>query len=144
MPVRNPARRALLAPISGAHDPEPAMNTTPLIDVLLVLLVMLIITIPVQTHKLPVDLPAGPSTGAPPVTHRLAIAAGGAYSWDGTPLADAALPERLRALVADPDGAILIVAADGETRYDRFDRTMAIIKRAGVTKLGFAGNERWR
>ncbi len=144
MKFRSPARQALFAPIHGAHDPEPMMNTTPLIDVLLVLLVILIITIPVQSHKLPIELPSGPSTGKPPVTHHLGIAAGGAYSWDGAALADAALPERLKALATDPDGASLIIEADGEARYDRFDRTMAIIKRAGVTKLGFAGNERWR
>ncbi len=136
--------RFAAAPTADEYELFSTMNTTPLIDVLLVLLVMIIITLPLQTHKVAVELPAGPATGKPPVTHHLMIAAGGAYRWDGVGLADAALPARLGALTTDPDGASLIIEADGETRYDRFDRTMAAIKRAGVTKLGFAGNERWR
>jgi biopolymer transport protein ExbD len=144
MKFRSPARQALFAPLSNPHDPVPQMNTTPLIDVLLVLLVILIITIPVQSHKLPIDLPAGPASGKPPVTHRLTLAANGAYAWDGAALPDAALGAKLAALVNDPARPALVIETDGETRYDRFDATMAMIKRAGVTKLGFAGNERWR
>jgi biopolymer transport protein ExbD len=144
MNFRNRHRRALFAPLRHEFDPVPQMNTTPLIDVLLVLLVILIITIPVQSHKLPVELPTGPSSGKPPVTHRLSLAANGAYAWDGAALPDAALKARLAALVSDPDQPALVIEADGETRYDRFDATMATIKRAGVAKLGFAGNERWR
>jgi biopolymer transport protein ExbD len=144
MKFKNPARQALFAPIRHEFDPVPVMNTTPLIDVLLVLLVILIITIPVQSHKLPVELPAGPRSGKPPVTHRLTIAANGAYAWDGASLADATLKARLEALANDPDQPAIVIEADGEARYDRFDATMVTIKRAGVTKLGFAGNERWR
>ncbi len=144
MKFRNPARAALFADLHHEFDPVPDMNTTPLIDVLLVLLVILIITIPVQSHKVAIDLPAGPPSNAPLITHRLTIAAGGAYAWDGVALADAALDARLAALVADPDRPALVIEADGDLRYDRFDRTIAAVKRAGVTKLGFAGNERWR
>jgi len=144
MHLRNPHRRALIVPLQHEFDPVPQMNTTPLIDVLLVLLVILIITIPVQSHKIAVELPAGPSSGKPPVTHHMGIAANGAYSWDGATLPDAALPARLQEIAKNPAGDSLIVEAGGEARYDRFDRTMAAIKSAGVTKLGFAGNERWR
>jgi biopolymer transport protein ExbD len=132
--------------MTSPRDPEyfSSMNTTPLIDVLLVLLVMLIITLPVASHKVPIVLPANGPPAAPPVTHRLTIAANGAYGWDGTPLPDEALPPRLAAFIGDPGQPVLVIAADGEARYDRFDHTLATIKRAGITKLGFAGNERWR
>ncbi|ODU20453.1 MAG: biopolymer transporter ExbD [Sphingomonas sp. SCN 67-18] len=123
-------------------EPQPfsTMNTTPLIDVLLVLLIMFIITIPMQTHKVAIDLPqAGPATGAPPVTHRLDLAADGSLSFDGVATSDAALPGALAAMRKDPD-ALLLMQTDGEARYERFDSTLAAVKRAGVTKLGFVGN----
>jgi biopolymer transport protein ExbD len=127
------------------HDPQPlsALNITPLIDVLLVLIVMLILTIPMVTHKIPVELPGpGKPVTSPPTVHRIAIAPDGALSWDTAPLADAALPGRLAAMQREAN-AQLEIAADGEARYDRFDHILATIKTAGITKLGFVGNERF-
>lgn len=145
MPIRNPRRRALLAASpANTHDPLPQMNTTPLIDVLLVLLVILIITIPVQSHKLPIDLPPSGKPTTPPVTHRLTLAADGTTRWDGTAVDEATLRTRLAALKSDPAQPLLQMIVDAETPYVRFDRTLAIVKRQGVTKLGFVGNERWR
>ncbi len=143
MQFKSPARRALFAPIHGEHDPVPQMNTTPLIDVLLVLLVILIITIPVQSHKLPIDLPPPGKASAPPVTHRLTLAADGTTRWDGTAIDEAALRTRLGALRSDPAQPLLEMQVDAETAYVRFDRTLALVKREGVTKLGFVGNEQW-
>src|SRR5882757_984700 len=88
-----------------AREPQPmsALNITPLIDVMLVLLVMMILTIPAMTHKVPIDLPvAGPTDGKPMVIHQLDLAANGALSLDGTALSAAALPGRLAALRTDP------------------------------------------
>ncbi|WP_423606927.1 ExbD/TolR family protein [Sphingomonas sp. MS122] len=123
-------------------QPEPfsAINTTPLIDVMLVLLIMLIITIPAATHKLPVELPQGPSGPVLDTPHRLDIAANGALAWDGRAIADAELPALLASIVA-ADG-VLHFKADEAARYERFANVLATVKRAGVTRLGFVGNER--
>ena len=144
MPARAPTRSNPFMP-PRIHDPQPlsALNITPLIDVLLVLIVMLILTIPMVTHKLPVELPGpGKPVTTPPTVHRIAIARNGALSWDDAALADAALPARLAAMRRE-NNVQLEIAADGEATYDRFDHVLATIKQAGVTKLGFVGNERF-
>ena len=123
-------------------DVGPTINTTPLIDLLLVLLVMLIVTIPVATHRMPLDLPRPtPPLGTPPPVHRLAIDAAGRLSWDGRPIADSELAPRLAAMAADPAAPVLHLAADGEARYERVDQTLAMVLRAGITRMGFVGNE---
>jgi biopolymer transport protein ExbD len=122
--------------------PIPTINTTPLIDMMLVILIMLIISIPMSTHKVPLDLPTGPPVPTtPPPVHRLAIQASGALLWNGQALPAAALPARLGALQADPALPVLEFNADGEARYERVDQVFAQIRRAGVTRLGFVGNE---
>jgi biopolymer transport protein ExbD len=129
---------------AAEYQPLWQMNTTPLIDVLLVLLIMFILTIPAQTHKVGIDLPIGrPGSAALPETHRLAIAADGALSWNGAPIADAQLAGRLNALAAR-SGATLQLESAAEARYARFDAILAEVKRAGITRLGFVGNERFR
>ena len=127
-----------------AHSqPIAEMNITPLIDVLLVLLIMMILTLPVATHTVAVDLPSGP--GHPVSTdkmHRLEIAASGALSLDGAAIAESALPDQLVATMADKD-ATLTIRADAAARYETFDRVLATVKRAGVTRLGFVGNDQF-
>jgi biopolymer transport protein ExbD len=125
------------------YAPIATINTTPLIDMMLVILIMLIVTIPMSTHKVPLDLPPPVPGGTPPPSHRLAIDAGGALAWDGLPLAAAALPARLAALNADPRHPALILDADGATRYERVDELLAAIRRAGVIRLGFLNNQRF-
>ncbi|BCA58694.1 hypothetical protein HMP06_1463 [Sphingomonas sp. HMP6] len=116
---------------------------TPLIDVLLVLIVMMILTVPIMTHKVPIDLPqAGPTNPGPHTVHRLDLAADGRLAWDGVAIADGALPARLAALKNEVD-ADLHIAANADARYERFDQTLATIKLAGITRLGFVGNERF-
>ena len=125
-------------------QPMASINITPLIDVLLVLLIMMILTIPTMTHKVTIDLPtAMPIKPTPPEKmHRLDIAATGALTLDGVAADEASLPARLAPLVADRQ-ALLTVNADPQSRYETFDRVLATIKRAGVTRLGFAGNDRF-
>ena len=126
------------------YQPMSAMNITPLIDVLLVLLVMLILTIPMATHKVSIDLPvAGPPAPTPPdKMHRLDIAASGSLALDGVAVTEASLPARLAPLVADTQ-SLLTINADPGSRYDTFDHVLVTIKRAGVTRLGFTGNDRF-
>lgn len=137
-PIRNPfLARADYAPIA-------AINTTPLIDMMLVILIMLIVAIPLTNHKVALDLPPPePGRTTPPPSHRLTIDAAGALAWDGRPLADADLPGRLARLNADPRRPALVLDAHGETRYARFDALLATIRRARVTRLGFFDNRRF-
>lgn len=131
--------RRSFAATRSADEPISALNTTPLIDVLLVLLIMLIVTIPSAMHKLPVDLPQGRSQPTPELPHRLDIAANGALAWDGRAIADAELPELLASTVAT--SGVLQFKADEAARYERFATVLTQVKRSGVTRLGFVGNE---
>jgi biopolymer transport protein ExbD len=128
--------------IGDDAQPIADINTTPLVDVMLVLLIMFILIIPVGTHKVPLDLPV-PAPGEPPQTHRLDLDAAGRLFWDGRPVAAAELTRRLRALAADPARPALEINADAETRYDRFDEVLAAVRRAGVTRMGFVGQHRF-
>jgi biopolymer transport protein ExbD len=138
---RRPIRMRFYTPQSD-YAPIATINTTPLIDMMLVILIMLIVAIPLTNHKVPLDLPP-PTPGTAPPSHRLAIDAAGALAWDGAPLAAAALPARLTALRADPRQPALLLDADGEARYERVDELLAAIRRAGVTRLGFVDNRRF-
>ena len=123
-------------------EPMSELNTTPLIDVMLVLLVMFIITIPITSHKVPLDLPTTDGASDPQV-FRLDMDSAGRLSWDGAPLAEAQLPLRLAAVrEAGPD-ASLEFRADGESRYEDFDRVLAALKRSQISSLGLVGNERF-
>jgi len=132
-------RHHLAAPAGGGEIAE-GINITPLIDVMLVLLVMFILSIPAMTHKVPIDLPQGKAPPGDTVTHTLVLARDGTVHLDGTPVTDAALPARFQALKADP-AALLVMKTDPEARYERFDQVLAEAKRAGITRLGFAGND---
>jgi biopolymer transport protein ExbD len=122
------------------NEPIAAMNITPLIDVMLVLLVMLIITLPMTLHKVAVDLPTGapPITTQKPVVQRLALSDAGITTWNGVVLNDDALSEKLRAAAIAQDDVQF--RTEGNARYERFDQLIALVKRNGVTKIGFVGN----
>jgi biopolymer transport protein ExbD len=138
-------RRPSLFRLIGAEPTTISeINTTPLIDVMLVLLIMFIITIPAATHKVPLDLPRPTLTPLPPRPfHQLDIAASGALSWNGAALSDGQLQERLLQVAADPGTPELRLNAAGEARFDRVDHILAQIRLAGVERLGFIGNERY-
>jgi biopolymer transport protein ExbD len=125
----------------ASFQPIATINTTPLIDLMLVLIIMFIVTIPLATHKVPLDLPAPRPTPQQPVpVHRLSIDLTGHLSWDGRTIAERELGARLAALVADPAMPDLHLDADAEARFERVDQVLAQVKRAGVTRLGFLGN----
>jgi biopolymer transport protein ExbD len=137
-----------MAMSGGRDDGEPMMemNTTPLIDVMLVLLIMFILTIPTQTHAVKIDLPQNtPPQDNPidPVKNKLGLDSGGQIFWNGTPIDAVTLRQYLDATVQMPTEPELQFEPDPQVRYVRVDQVIAIIKRAKVTKLGFVGNERY-
>lgn len=138
-----------MAMSSGSEEGEPMMdiNTTPLIDVMLVLLIMFIITIPVQTHAVKVDLPQNnPNQVNPPVQpdkNTIAIDPAGVVSWNGTPVDDLTLRQYLDQTTQLNPEPELHFQPDRVARYEVVDRILAVIKRSGVTKLGFVGNEQY-
>ena len=115
------------------------INMTPLVDVMLVLLIIFIITVPVMKHSVNVDLPR--ATNQPenilPETVRLSVAADGRYFWNGQQIADDELPARLQAEAVKQPQPDLHIRGDKEVRYERVAQAMAAAQRAGVRKIGF-------
>lgn len=139
-----------MAMSGGTEDGEPMgeMNTTPLIDVMLVLLIMFIITIPIQTHAVKVDLPQNDSNQnqpqIDPVKNKIVIDPTGNLSWNGAPVNEVTLTQYLDQTAQMSPQPELHFQPDAAAKYDRVDQVLAIIKRANVTKLGFIGNEQYR
>ncbi len=126
------------------HEPAPMseMNTTPLIDVMLVLLIMLIITIPVQTHAVKLDLPTGPAMPhVNPVKNEIGIQRSGTLLWNGKPIEFAVLRAELRYSQRVRPLPELHLRPDPDARYETVDRVLGLIKQERVQKVGFVGNE---
>jgi biopolymer transport protein ExbD len=122
--------------------PMMEMNTTPLIDVLLVLLVMLIITIPVQSHAVKLDLPGRVTAPKPQsVVNTLEITRAGTLLWDEQPITRDGLKYDLQLTQHMQPIPELHLRPDPQSRYEVVDEVLAIIKREQVTKVGFVGNE---
>ena len=129
-------------------DPEPMadINTTPLVDVLLVLLVMLIVTIPIQLQSVSLEMPGrnSPPPAVPPVVVRLDIDAAGRYLWDGDPLADrAALEAKLHAAAAQANPPEIHVRPDRRAKYDAVAAALSSAQREGLQKIGIVGMEQF-
>ena len=122
------------------------MNTTPLIDVMLVLLIMLIITIPIQTHAVKLNMPTGspPSVNAPPQIVQVDISAGGTISWDGRVLdSRSELEEAIKTASAINPQPEIHLRPDKSANYETVAMVMASAQRLGLTKLGLIGNEQF-
>jgi biopolymer transport protein ExbD len=136
-------RRPIPSFAAPSEEPINYLNTTPLIDVMLVLLVMFIITIPVMNHKVPMDLPQGPRPAEmKPVIHSLELDAAGLLRLDGAPIGRDALPARLAAIRDEPVSDLLL-RADAETPFEHFDQVLAQVKRAGITRMGMVDNQKY-
>jgi biopolymer transport protein ExbD len=138
-------RRPSPAFAAPSGEPISELNTTPLIDVMLVLLIMFIITIPIATHKVPLTLPGEvpPPIPTEPVVHLLDMDVAGRVYWNGVLTPETRLPGLLAEMRASGPLAVLHFRADGETRYEDFDRVLATVKRAGIERMGLIGNERF-
>ena len=132
----------------GSGDPEVMIdiNTTPLIDVMLVLLVMLIITIPIQLHSVNLNLPTGnpPPPLVKPEIVKIDIDGGGVTYWNGEVVPDrAALEERLRTAAAQAVQPELHLRPDKAAKYDIVAAVMVSSQRLGLTKIGIVGSEQF-
>ena len=137
---------------SASDEPEVLMdiNTTPLIDVMLVLLIMFIITLPPATHAVKIDLPQDCAPKCPPpppilpTKNVLYIAPDDNILWNGQPVALSQLQGMLEATQTMNPIPELHLQPDANARYDRVDHVLAATKRANVSKMGFVGNEAYR
>jgi len=139
-----------MAMSGGSDDGAPMMdmNMTPLIDVLLVLLIMFIITIPVATHAVNIDLPQpnpnDPQQDIDPVKNKIVLTQDGEILWNGEAINQGQLVRNLeltRDIEPEPE---LQFEPEALASYDLSARTLNIIKASGVTKFGFVGNEQYR
>ena len=126
-------------------EPMLDMNVTPLIDVMLVLLIMFIITIPVQTHAVKLDLPVNqPNQPPPPIQplkNTVVVSANGQILWNGGPVSQEVLRQYLDTTQQMNPIPELHLQPDATARYELVDEVLAITKRAHVQKMGFVGNE---
>lgn len=134
---------------SPAADPEPMMemNMTPLIDVLLVLIIMLIITIPKQNHSVNLNMPIGdpPQNNVQPVVMTIDVDFDGTILWDGQVVADRAeLESRMNAVAAQADQPEVHLRPNKLVEYKVVAGVMATAQRLGVTKIGMVGNEQFQ
>ena len=132
----------------GSGDPDVMIdiNTTPLIDVMLVLLVMLIITIPIQLHSVNLNLPTGnpPPPLVKPEVLKIDIDATSVVYWNGEPLPDrATLEERIKTAAAQAVQPELHLRPDKAARYEIVAGVMVSAQRLGLTKIGIVGSEQF-
>ena len=128
-----------------AGEPMMEMNMTPLIDVLLVLIIMFIITIPPQTHAVKLDLPQDQSDQPPPpidpIKNKIVVTQAGAVLWNGTPVNMTQLRQYLDVTQQMDPIPELHLQPEPEARYELVDEVLAVTKHAKVSKMGFVGNE---
>ena len=140
-----------MAMSGGSDDGEPMMemNTTPLIDVMLVLLIMFIITIPVATHAINIDLPV-PDPNPPPVDmvdpikNKIVITQQDQILWNGDAINQSELVRNLNETLRFAVEPELQFEPEATASYDTSVKVLNIIKNTGVSKFGFVGNEKYR
>ena len=132
---------------SGSDEPEVMMdiNTTPLIDVMLVLLVMLIITIPIQLHSVTLEMPVGapPTNQVKPEKIQIDIDASGVVYWQGLPVTAQELDEKMQAVSQQSSQAEVHIRPNKDARYAVFANVLSSSRRVGLTKIAVIGAEQF-
>lgn len=136
---------AMSVSTSGNDGPMVDMNTTPLIDVMLVLLIMFIITLPVMTNNTQLQMPISDGGRMTPTeVIKLAVEFDGTILWNGTVVENfAQLEQYFRAEAAKLDQAELHVRPDRRAQYDHVARVLATAQRSGMKYIGFEGQEQY-
>jgi biopolymer transport protein ExbD len=128
-------------------DPEPMieMNMTPLIDVMLVLIIMFIITIPIQNHAVNLNMPTGnpPPVDKPPPVVDIVVDFDGTIYWDNTVIDQATLEAKFAGIAAEKDQPEVHLRPNKLAKYKSVAAVMAAAQRLGVTKIGMVGNEQF-
>ena len=137
--------------MSGGRDdgaPMMEMNMTPLIDVLLVLLIVFIMSIPIATNAVSIDLPVADPNPPPnmvdPVKNKIVLTPNNEILWNGTPITDNTLVANLQTSLTFSVEPELQFEPEANASYDLSAKVLNIIKQSGVTKFGFVGNEKYR
>ncbi|NDH43881.1 MAG: biopolymer transporter ExbD [Betaproteobacteria bacterium] len=131
---------------SGDDEVMVDINTTPLIDVMLVLLIMLIITIPIQTHAVKMNMPIGnpPPLLKQPTVVKLDVDFDGTVYWNGQALADrSSLETKLSEIATQTDQPEVHLRPNKLVKYEHVAAVLAAAQRLGVTKIGMVGNEQF-
>ena len=131
---------------SGDDEVMVEINTTPLIDVMLVLLIMLIITIPIQTHAVKMNMPFGnpPPQVKQPIVIKLDVDFDGTIYWNGQALADRpSLESKLSEIANQADQPEVHLRPNKLVKYEHVAAVLASAQRLGVTKIGMVGNEQF-
>ena len=132
---------------SGSDEPEVMMdiNTTPLIDVMLVLLVMLIITIPIQLHSVTLEMPVGapPTNQVKPEKIQIDIDATSVVYWQGTPVTAEELDEKMKAISQQSSQAEVHIRPNKDARYAVFANVLSSSRRVGLNKIAVIGAEQF-
>lgn len=130
---------------SGDPQVMVEMNTTPLIDVLLVLLVMLIITIPIQLHSVPIEMPVGtpPPNLAPPKVIEIGVTPANQLLWDGDIVDLATIESRLRVAADAAVQPEIHIRPDRHARYEVVAGVLAASQRQGLRRVGLVGAEQF-
>ena len=139
--------RMLDRPINRVPEPMSDLNITPLIDVLLVLLVMIILSVPIAVHRLDVDLPGPPPPTDTPPTYdevSLVVQNNDTVLWNGEPVSSIELDARLAAAAAQPEMPLIRFAPEPNAGYNASVQVINAVADAHLDKFAFVGNHQYR